>query len=385
MFIKSILRTSLLNLPLTYVRDWSILAIWVFLFLVPLVFLLSCKGNNNTGGLSILPNNDGFTNGNPSSSGEDENAIFQIVKKRKLDIIWVMDNSPSMNPHHIKIRDHFESFIKAFQNRNYDFKIAITTTDAYKEFPNPPDEPFVASRKDSLILTSNTPNLKNRFMENVDLISNEAFRGSSDERGMDSLIKVLESKKGKAFLRPDAFLSVIIVSDEEDSSINVNIKKGTSSFRERKPELYVSHFMSKLTEIKNGNKENFSIAAIVTNNDQCAQELSAGELGILYVEIAKATSGAIGSLCNNDFDELMESSAQAVIVQTNYYKLKREPDIELAFRVFVNGEEKIEERDWFYHQKRQAVYFHFDTLPSSGDSINIQYFPLWVEGIAPDL
>jgi hypothetical protein len=49
----------------------------------------------------------------------------------KVDILWVVDNSGSMADDQANLASNFETFISGFITREVDFKMAITTTDAY--------------------------------------------------------------------------------------------------------------------------------------------------------------------------------------------------------------------------------------------------------------
>src|SRR5882724_6287677 len=50
----------------------------------------------------------------------------------QLDILWVVDNSGSMAPLQTNMTTNFSSFISNFQTLGYDFRMAVTGTDAYK-------------------------------------------------------------------------------------------------------------------------------------------------------------------------------------------------------------------------------------------------------------
>ena len=345
------------------------------------IFLLfvSCTQRGGGGGMSLLPEEDNFLYKDPNKK---EDVSFEVTQKEKLDVLWVVDNSASMALHQKKVRDNFKSFIEAFQSYAYDFHIGIITTDAY--LLSASANPFISHLKDAFIITSNTPNMKARFMENIDrLIGN---MGSYDERGMESLIRALESKYSKSFLRQDAFLSIIIVSDEEDFSTgpepNPAEADGASYFRfnERSPDAYVSYFQQKLVNLKGGNREDFSISSIIVDDIQCENKLGASSgVSRLYPKIAEATSGRVSSLCNRDFSQTMQKSAQSIISRSRYLQLTREPNMNVSIQVFVNGKEKIKGTHWVYHSERQAVYFLPHALPQVGDSIDVQYLPLRIQ------
>lgn len=56
---------------------------------------------------------------------------YQQVSVRKVDILWVVDNSGSMGPKQARLAANFNGFIQQLVNANppIDFHIAVTTTD----------------------------------------------------------------------------------------------------------------------------------------------------------------------------------------------------------------------------------------------------------------
>jgi hypothetical protein len=49
----------------------------------------------------------------------------------KIDILWVVDNSGSMDSLQANLNRNFSSFINNFQSKGFDFQLGVTTTDAY--------------------------------------------------------------------------------------------------------------------------------------------------------------------------------------------------------------------------------------------------------------
>ena len=306
--------------------------------------------------------------------------FFQVVQKEAIDIVWVIDNSGSMRTHQAKLRENFQAFFKEFEGYGYDFRIGIVTTDVYRDKEG--GGGFHSGDSGKAILTQNMPRLEELFMENV-LVG---INGSAIERGMDSLVRVLKSPEGLSFLRPDSHLNIIVVSDEQDSSLKqYPLSRGNGySFETGEEEAYVSHFIDELTTIK-GNKKDFSISAITTDTLECQRQLrsaksasSAISLGTLYRDLALATLGSVNSLCAHDFSKVMGESARSIVSLSRYLQLTRDPDI-ATLQVFINGEEKIKNKDWFYNSEENTVFFHVNSIPQHSDSIKIHYLPLSIE------
>ena len=132
------------------------------------------------------------------------------VPKPKVDVLLVVDDSGSMGDDQEVLASNFSSFIAAFQGSYVDYHLGAITTD------------MVASNRSGRLvgpfLTQDTPNIAQAFRSMVVQGSN----GSSDERGLQAsrlaLSDPLASNENKGFLRPEADLALIILTDETDHS-----------------------------------------------------------------------------------------------------------------------------------------------------------------------
>lgn len=161
----------------------------------------------------------------------------QSVQNNEVDVLWVIDNSGSMANSQQNLADNFPSFISNFQSSGFDFKIAVTTSDAYMAGPqwtpyyNQSPKPAVfrggtqeemAKFRDGLganhsgffVIDPLTPNIDSVFITNV----LQGIAGSGDERVIQSMKAALNSPLNPNFIRPGAFLAVVLVTDEDDFS-----------------------------------------------------------------------------------------------------------------------------------------------------------------------
>src|SRR4051812_27663931 len=76
-----------------------------------------------------------------------------------IDVLWVVDNSGSMAPRQENLAKNFQSFMDVFVKSGIDFRLAVTTTDVFKE-----KGAFVGSPK---VITPTTPNVVTTFANNV--------------------------------------------------------------------------------------------------------------------------------------------------------------------------------------------------------------------------
>lgn len=123
------------------------------------------------------------------------------------DIIWVIDNSGSMDPYQQSLRANMNAFIHAFQHASYvtDWRIGVVSTDTDQQ-------PFIGfTELDRLDSQSQDPTaLFNATIQRL------GTRGSNTERPFEAVQKALTTYPG--FLRQDAKLFIIVLTDEDDQS-----------------------------------------------------------------------------------------------------------------------------------------------------------------------
>ena len=154
--------------------------------------------------------------------GDVEQWVSQTWQQEEipvLDVLWVIDNSGSMNQFQTSLSTNISSFMTAFAQTGADYNMAVITTDRW----------MISS-----ILTPLTPNVE---QELGNLVIQGTY-GSGMEKGIEMSHRALSSATsagpGSAFFREDATLVVIYVSDEQDWS-NPGWSNYTSFFNGLKP------------------------------------------------------------------------------------------------------------------------------------------------------
>ena len=142
-------------------------------------------------------------------------SFVQEVRKT-VDILLIVDNSCSMIDEQIKLAGNFDSFIEQFTEAEVDYQIGVVTTDM--------DDQTQAGRLvgTTKIITSDMDDdlARDLFQENVKVCAT----GSGFERGLAAAEAALSPSfveaggPNEGFLRDDAALSIVFVSDEEDGS-----------------------------------------------------------------------------------------------------------------------------------------------------------------------
>ncbi len=325
---------------------------------------------------------------------------------RKLDILFVVDNSGSMNNFQQQLVDNFSSFINRFITRGYDFKIAVTTTEAYRyqqlaltgtcssyceegrvQFRRgSASNPFVIDKANyDLSNPTGQTTLKNDFIANAHMGTD----GSGDERALSSFVSALNYKTNSdgtpspnaGFHRADAFLAVVMISDEEDFS-----QTGTGGLNESysNPNLVpVANFKSSLESFTGGIAgSDFSVSTISILDQSCLNTLDPNasigrKIGNRYMQIADLTGGTKNSLCQ-PFDTSLDNISTSIEgISSTSFVLAKTPIVS-SIKLQVNGVlvPQSSTNGWSYTAATKTVKINGATYkPAAGATVKLTYDP----------
>lgn len=298
-----------------------------------------------------------------------------ILIPKKIDVLWVIDNSGSMAPYQQDLADNFQSFIQRFETSNFDFHMAVTTTEAYQAAYSSANA-AKAEFKPGLgvyVMDKYTSNLAGVFGAAV----KQGINGSGDERAFHSFRAALENpiNNQHSFRRADAFLAVIIVTDEEDYSRDSGTYDDPNNPGLHPVQDYVS-FLHTFTN-STDNVKNYSVSAIYVptkTNPGCTLH-SAAQAGNRVGQLATLTGGVKASLCSN-FGQSLELISDSIIQLSAVFQLQREP-VESTITVKVNGVVVPNSlvNGWTYNAADWTILFHGDAIPGADANIQIDFYP----------
>jgi hypothetical protein len=308
---------------------------------------------------------------------------------RKVDVLWVIDNSGSMASSQDALATHFSSFIKNFTSIGADFHMAVTTTDAYlQDYYHDTTWSRIRDGAGSnhsgvFVMDKATPSLDSVFLTDI----KQGTAGSGDERAFSSFEVTLSNtwQWNVAFRRPDAFLAVIIVSDEDDFS-HTDLANGTYNFTENynDPSLYsIQHYVDYLTSYtaNAGAGKNFSVNAISIFDQDCLTKLKNSEqkLNQRYAALIDATGGKKISLCD-DFTQSLDDLSKSIAINTAVFQLSRIP-IPESIVVTVNGIVIPQDPNtgWVYDAASNSIQFSQSAVPADGSDVRISFDPKGVK------
>ncbi|MEN0059482.1 MAG: hypothetical protein AAGB31_11655 [Bdellovibrio sp.] len=257
----------------------------------------------------------------------------------KVDILIVNDNSASMSFEQTRLAPRFANFIADLDARKVDYRIAMTTTDVsgsgslkggsliYFKEGTPYLTPKMSDRFtlfSSTIQRSETLNCE-KFIANwirnnggnVSSINSSSYSAayaqncpSGDERGVYAANLVVKNNPS-SFIRSDAHLSIIFLSDEDERSGSY----GSSSFALEdmdQPGTLVANVKTYLGADK---FNSLSVHAIVVKDNTCLGEqnsqtldsyaptkgLVRGSIGTVYLSFVTQGWGNSADICSSDY------------------------------------------------------------------------------------
>jgi hypothetical protein len=304
----------------------------------------------------------------PSGVGHVSSELTQVVGSSKVDIIWVVDNSGSMLPYQAALALNFESFIDSFLQTGNDFKMGITTTDAdpndYQAVDGYPKDPGACGKFVVNPLTPIFPKVLTSVMEENMLKTffaaniNVGTSGAYNETGLEAARLALENNPG--FLREDAYLAIIIVSDEND------VSPQTTQFY---ADLYKSY--------KPNNPDSVMVYSIIDTTDypddayDPVSETFPG--GKRYKEISDATNAFYVDISENFSDTLIEIGT-SIVGLINKFELNKVP-APGTLKLFMNNKQ-VPENDidgYTYDAAENTISFHGTYMPGPKTKVKLSY------------
>jgi hypothetical protein len=293
----------------------------------------------------------------------------------KIDILWVVDNSGSMQEEQNNLANNFSSFMQYINQSLIDYHIGVISTDLMK---NVDGTCYNAGHCGQLlgnprIIDRTTPDPLAAFANNVKV----GTSGGGNEMGIlaahQAITEPLRSGANAGFLRDDASLAIIFVSDEDDHSYG-DVQ-------------YYSRFFSAFKGV--GNERRVILAAIVGDvPDGCTGAGGRASPGTIYHQLIDKLGGTTASICASDFSLTLQQLGLTVAGLSRKFLLSRQPDpATVQVRVDEDGDgpggfKAIAEcapdctnpvaRNWRLDLGENALYF-VDYVPPPQAKIEVEY------------
>ena len=251
-----------------------------------------------------------------------------------VDILWIIDTSGSMGRYDPQLTAGLEAMLNALPTAGW--RLAIMSNDpnraaAESQFPLVPGDDI------------------------GDAMSMYASMGRGHhEKGFDAAYEyIVNNSYASTWLRPDAALLVVFVSDEEEQS--------DSYFSQ------VNDFKYWYGSQRGGSAYVASIVNVEQADSVCTHSVSSIDIGDRYMEATNYFSGVIVDICSEDWSTGVQD-ASSRLEPYEFLKLTHTPSDINSIRVFVNGSLNW---DWFYEPSDNTVYF--TVIPAGNDRVEIGY------------
>ncbi len=280
----------------------------------------------------------------------------QSVKyNNKVDVVLLVDNSSSMDTYQNKLAQQAPGMIQALNSFGMDYQLVVVTTDMRAGGNG---GSYVGNPQ---ILVPGTQNLSNILTARI----KQGTGGSDQERGLESIEAALNNQP--SFLRSDALLAVIALSNEDDHSPDNS-----------------NHFISYLDQLKpkfNGFTQAWIVNFIGVPNLQssCSTALDGiyKEPGLKWISLAEYSGGLVQPICDTTLAEAVSNIRKRIVEVLTEFSLGREPVLGTIV-VKINGVTIPEsnENGWEYIAEGNRVRLHGSVIPTSAaDIISIDFKP----------
>ncbi len=318
----------------------------------------------------------------PPPAPEPERHAETLVGKedaQKVDILWVVDNSSSMETSQQRLADNFDAFIQQFMTQRLDFQMGVTTTDAYKgKFHQSWQTSLlkdagVRGNSGHSILTATTSSLAENFMKNI----MQGGGGDSDERAFQSLRDTLQNPQNSRLLRREAHLAVILISDEDDLSHDeANFIENQTPIYHQNPSIHKVGIYKDFLENLKGDPKKVSVHAIAIRDSNCRSRLGGNsrKIGKRYFDLVAEMSGTIIDLCS-EFSDSLKFLSNDIVRRTSSFALSKTPKSQDLMEVKMRNQivPQSSTEGWTYFPATRSLQFFGSWIPHDNEKIFVSY------------
>ncbi len=298
-------------------------------------------------------------------TGTGRTETFVLPEQPKVDMLWVIDGSGSMSEEQAALRENSEAFIQQAVASGADVRIAVTG---------------MSLEENGGALIGDPAIIRFGALDNSGMSANEAIAafsdnvqdvyGSDTERAFDAAIAALglprPGENQEPFLREDAVLSVVFVSDEDDQS------PGDVEF-------YVDYFQSLKGPQHLEMVQFFAIVGDARYGCSTSEQGATASAGDRYIEVADRCNTHAGthflSICEEDWSDIFEPIGDVLFsftyVHMRTYALGQTP-VPGSLAVLVDGN-GWDTNWWLYDSVLNAVRFTENHHPAPGSTVAIAY------------
>ncbi len=315
-----------------------------------------------------------------AQNGSDD---WSQAPNNEVDILFVVDNSFSMEEEQAALALGFPQFIGGLDGTNTDFHLGVIST----SFDYDDDARGLLIGEPPYL--TNSDDFEQGFLDRVGI----GINGSDKEKGLEAAeyavspaLQADPMGRNFGFIRPEAQLLIVIVSDEEDCSDGFALEgqPAETCYSSMESLTPVEHFVDVFQNMKT-NPDYFQLASVVGLDGNCPDAYP----GTRYMEVSGYTHGVVGNICSADWSEIMyKVGLNATTVKASFTLTNAAIDDE-TLQVFVDADgtdnepanenaddvevQRSETDGWTYDSSVPAIVFHGPAIPVRGATISAIY------------
>lgn len=292
----------------------------------------------------------------------------------KADILLVVDDSCSMGDKQAALAANFTSFIQYAVAANVDYQIGVTTTTEAAQECIPgfgcvannskgPAGHLVQDTPTGLkFVKPTTPAVASVFSRLVNVGTDGAGGETALSCATLALTPPVISAENAGFLRTDANLAVVVISDASDQSTQP-----------------VTYYQNLLTNVKGFQRLSyFTFSAVTPRLGTAPSGCTYDEMGAnstRYDPVVTFTSGVQDEICNSNWAATLQNLGRTAFGYRTQFYLNNQPDQAMAqIVVRVNGMVVPPgPTTWEYDAASNSIKFNTGSTPQPGVPLEIQY------------
>ncbi|MDX2011633.1 MAG: choice-of-anchor D domain-containing protein [Myxococcaceae bacterium] len=290
----------------------------------------------------------------------------------QVDLLLVIDDSCSMAAKQSALRANFQALFAATQRSATSFHFGVTTTD----IDQGPAGRLIGDPSNPVVLNETTPNLAALFQQKVQV----GIRGSSFEHGLAAAARALSPEllqtTNAGFLRSEARLAVLFVTDANEQSEGPWERWAAELFAVKgagRPEAFTAHGFVNLNRA--GTAGHFESPAPCRHDGppDDAHPWATRR----YSRLIERTGGERADICLIDWAPILSRISGRTFAVQSSFPLTSAPDASSSVVVLVDGRSVPSLQGnavvWRYLPESNSVRFEEPFLPTPGQRVTVRY------------
>jgi len=270
----------------------------------------------------------------------------------KTDVLFVVDNSCSMEEEQVLLGTNFPTFLDWFQGSGLDYHIGVVSTDM--------NDPLHTGRLRSVNgqrWVQDTTDTPEAILGGMAIMGTDGHYLEQGRAAAYTAVEVLGDSENLGFIREDAGLHIAVVSDEDDES------GGSPVSRQE----FVDYMLG-----ARPTRRMVSFSSIVGPAFGCENAL---EPGSDYLAITHAVGGVEWSICTERWDGVLDQLGFTAVGLQREFFLTDIPVVNtLSVATEYEGVTIVyePETEWVYDDRRNSITF-LEHMPEPGEVVVVEY------------